>query len=584
MNINADLKNSFDELKDGAGLSNDQIIERSIQLLELTKAKGELELECELLTFLGRAFRIEGEAFKSISTLNKAFISINSNFPFDKYKLAPVYRELSNVYSNNLNEYITAIDYCFKGYKLNVPHLNGVFLNNLGSIYTSLRQFDSALKYLNKAVEAVKSDENLTTSSYVHHNFGEIYNLKKEYKEAIRKFNISLDKCKTQIRSKNEIQNTQNIVYLLCQNYISLAESYISLGEFDNARKAIELGKKVSLDYEQDYLLSNVFIKEGQLLLAENKIPEYKKLYKSSVNFCNEHSFYVDKVHWLKASQNLFEEEGDLHEALAISKEILTVKEDISNRHVEVNVSSIMVSKEEEIIALEAKNRQMKMQKEELEQFAYIVTHDLKTPLSNISNFSGLFAKKYEQLVDSDGKEYLDFIIGNSVQMKDMLSGLLEYIQTQKNPDALETCNFNEALKSVISKNNIKEESITTCCLNVELPIYRYHLESILDNLISNALKFKREEEDLKIGIGIEESDDLTKISISDNGIGIDTKYRDNIFDIFSRLEKNKYAGNGMGLAICKKLVKSYSGNIWVDANEPHGSIFHFTIKKEEQH
>ena len=581
MSIHSDLVTSFEELKDGTGLSNTQIIDETIQLLEMAQARKELELECDLLTFLGRAYRLEGESFKSVSTLNKAFISINSNFPFNKHKLAPVYRELGNVYSNNLNDYLTAVDYCFKGYKLNVSKLNGIFLNNLGSIYTSLKQFDTALKYLNKALEIINAKDDLINSAYVHHNFGEIYNFKHDYKAAINKYKISIEQSLAAIKKENQIQNRQHIIYIVCQNYISITTSYIGLQEYDKARNAIELAKKVSLDYGQDYLLSNVFLKEGEVLLAENKIEEYKALYESSIEFCKKHSFYVDKLNWLKSSQRVFEEEGSLKKALEISKEILFTKEELSSRHVEVNVSNIMVSKEEEIIELEAKNRQMKMQKEELEQFAYIVTHDLKTPLSNISNFSGLFAKKYANIVDNDGKEYLDFIISNSVQMKDMLSGLLEYIQTQKNPDALETCKFNDALQVVINKNNIKEESIISSPENIELPIYRYHLESILDNLISNAYKFKRAEEDFKIAIELEETEEFAKISVADNGIGIDKKYRNNVFDIFSRLDKNNYSGNGMGLAICKKLVKSYSGDIWVEENTPNGSIFYFTIKKE---
>ena len=145
-----------------------------------------------------------------------------------------------------------------------------------------------------------------------------------------------------------------------------------------------------------------------------------------------------------------------------------------------------------------------------------------------------------------------------------------------------ETCSFIETIKSVLVKNNLDDNRMVLYDdKDYMLPMHKFHLESLLDNLIRNGIKFRRENEAPQLRVTVEEDASNFKFRVEDNGIGIDDSYRERIFDIFKRLEKNRFSGTGMGLAICKKIVQTYSGNIWVSKNSPFGSIFHFTISKE---
>jgi len=144
------LRNLFDDLKNNAEKSVENLLLDAEKLCALVQDSDDPVLLCEVLIYLGKGYRLTEDSFKSISFLNKAYILLNSEVPHRKDLLAGIYRELGNVYSNNLQDHLTAIDYLFKGYALNIKELNSNFLNNIGSNYNSLGQYDKALKYINK--------------------------------------------------------------------------------------------------------------------------------------------------------------------------------------------------------------------------------------------------------------------------------------------------------------------------------------------------------------------------------------------------------------------------------------------------
>lgn len=170
------LEREFNSLKSE---TDKPIADLLLELEELAKKADtatEFELECRILTYLGRAYRLRSDAYKCINSLNKAYILFNSHISSNKSILTEIYRELGNVYSNSLEDYVTSIDYNFKGYNLNNEELNATFLNNIGSNYMSLKQYQNAIEYFEKGILLSKKNEesNLVGLAYLHHNYGEV--------------------------------------------------------------------------------------------------------------------------------------------------------------------------------------------------------------------------------------------------------------------------------------------------------------------------------------------------------------------------------------------------------------------------
>jgi len=201
-----------------------------------------------------------------------------------------------------------------------------------------------------------------------------------------------------------------------------------------------------------------------------------------------------------------------------------------------------------------------------------------------ITSFLTQLEKKYSELIDEKGKQYIYFAVDGAKRMRQIILDLLEYSRVGRFEGKPEEVNLNEVLKEILSlyKKQIEETSAT---IDVsDLPVlrgFRSPLRQLFQNLVSNALKYQDKNVKPVIQIESEEMPDHWKFSIKDNGIGIEPEYYERIFNIFQRLHnKEEYSGTGIGLAIVKKIVDAMGGKIWIKANEQKGSIFIFTIQK----
>lgn len=227
--------------------------------------------------------------------------------------------------------------------------------------------------------------------------------------------------------------------------------------------------------------------------------------------------------------------------------------------------------------ALEQKNR-------ETEQFAYIASHDLQEPLRTITNYIGLFHEDYKGKLDESADMYLNFISGASKRMQILITDLLEYtrIESEKIPIEID---LNVLVKDILQDMG---KTITETNAHIVLPHlpvmigYTSRLTSLFQNLISNAIKFKRPEANPIIIIKAEDKGKDWLFSISDNGIGIEKIYYDKIFMLFQRLHaRSEFEGTGIGLAHCKKIVDLRGGKIWIESELGKGSTFYFTLPKK---
>ena len=225
-------------------------------------------------------------------------------------------------------------------------------------------------------------------------------------------------------------------------------------------------------------------------------------------------------------------------------------------------------------IELERKNK-------EIEQFAYAASHDLQEPLRSISNFSKLLAGKLDKYADEEMNEYMSLVSGGASRMSNLIFDLLEYSRVGKDM-AKRTTDCDKLVHEIFTDlAAIIEESGAQ--IHVEkLPVIKcYDLKSVFQNLILNAIKFKKKGVPPVVNISATDTGTEFLFTVKDNGIGIEKEYYDRIFIIFQRLHlRTEYAGTGVGLSLSKKIIEMHGGKIWVESAFGKGSTFYFTLPK----
>jgi light-regulated signal transduction histidine kinase (bacteriophytochrome) len=226
-------------------------------------------------------------------------------------------------------------------------------------------------------------------------------------------------------------------------------------------------------------------------------------------------------------------------------------------------------------------NTNLEKSNKELEQFAYVASHDLQEPLRMVSSYTQLLARKYEGQLDEKAKKYINYAVDGAIRMQRLINDLLTYsrISTQGKPsEPIDSHSvLGEALRNLAATIEENRAVIT----NEDLPTVRAdesQLMLVFQNLIANAIKF-RQEEIPQVHISVREQGRDWVFSVKDNGIGIDPRYSERLFVIFQRLHtKEEYPGTGIGLAVCKRIVERHGGRIWFESELGKGTIFYFTI------
>ena len=244
----------------------------------------------------------------------------------------------------------------------------------------------------------------------------------------------------------------------------------------------------------------------------------------------------------------------------------------------EIHLSNLNESLQKHVRALAISNA-------ELEQFAFVASHDLQEPLRMITGFVTQLEKKYGDLLDERGKKYIAFAVDGAQRMRQIILDLLEYSKVGRAEQEPENINLNNLVDEIriLFRSQIQQKKAE---LQVdELPVVRGHvspMRQVFQNLISNALKYTRTAVDPQVYITVEEKETEWQFAIKDNGIGIDQEYFKKIFIIFQRLHhQNEFSGTGMGLAITKKIIDNMGGRIWISSSEGIGSIFYFTLPRK---
>lgn len=239
---------------------------------------------------------------------------------------------------------------------------------------------------------------------------------------------------------------------------------------------------------------------------------------------------------------------------------------------------------------LEEQTRQLARYKDsnlQLENFAYIASHDLREPVRTINNFTQLLSRKMGEKLDTEEQEYFAFIKDGVGNMDMLINDLLMYSRVNSGEHSPEEFKMENVMLVILNGLNqsIKEKEAEIQCDNLPETILgnKTKIKQLFQNLIANAIKFRKPDIPPKVIISAGEDATHWKFSIADNGIGIKEEYFDKIFMIFKKLHsKHEFQGSGIGLAICKKIVEQHDGEIWVESVPDQGTTFFFTIAKSQ--
>lgn len=232
---------------------------------------------------------------------------------------------------------------------------------------------------------------------------------------------------------------------------------------------------------------------------------------------------------------------------------------------------------------LSAQSAELKRSNEELEQFAYIASHDLQEPLRMVSSYCQLLERRYKDKLDGDASEFIRFAVDGATRMQTLINDLLAFSRVGRHGKAMQPVSLQAALD--IACANLKRVIAEAKVEIAAGPLPKVmgddtQLAQLFQNLIENAIKFRREDP-ARIRVSASETPDGYEVAVQDNGIGMEPQYAERIFLMFQRLhDRTKYAGNGIGLAICKKIVERHDGRIWVESDPGKGSTFKFTLMR----
>ncbi len=353
--------------------------------------------------------------------------------------------------------------------------------------------------------------------------------------------------CRTELRHLLGSANYQHIVLLIA--YIKTCHTWM------------EAHPEVACKYESD----------------QRVIEHLEALVEDEPNLANFFRNYAEKVR--RDRESWAEQLAELIARKQNEEMLRQVNQELERRVQERTAELVKAN-----AALTETNINLARSNHELEQFAYVASHDLREPLRKVKSYSDLLVKRYQGQLDEKADKYITYITDGAVRMQTLITDLLTYSRVGKGEPTLEPANLNAILNqtlrdlsTAIQESNavIKADPLPTVTAN---PI---QMGQLLQNLISNAIKYRgAAAPQIEIKAALHER--TWTISVQDNGIGIEPQYAERIFVIFQRLHtKDEYSGTGIGLAICKKIVERHNGKIWLESELGKGSTFFFTLAAE---
>lgn len=417
-------------------------------------------------------------------------------------------------------------------------------LHSVGNDYSDLGMYDKALEHFMQALEIEKQAGDLQFEASTLESIGTVYVKGGNYEIALTYLKKALDLA-VQIGAKSDIAKINR----------SIADAYFKLGDTQHAYQ---------------YLLQHTVLKDS--LLTGEMIDKMQNL---------QNSYEIEKREKelaLLTTQNKVKQLS-LYGTMAGAIMLLFLLWQAYGRYkTETKAKELLAEKNAEI---EIQNKKLAESNSDLEQFAYVASHDLKEPLRMISSYSSLLNKRYRQVFDETGMEFLHYIADAATRMDNLLTGLLDYSRVNRKFQEYKMVNLDDVVKVVTNNLQSRIRQTDARIYVGKMPVIKTNytqMVQLFQNLIGNALKFNKTSF-VEVIVDCQLQNGEFVFSVKDNGIGINDEDKERIFQVFQRLHTNaEYEGTGIGLSITKKIVERYGGKIWVESTPGQGSTFFFTL------
>jgi len=469
-------------------------------------------------------------------------------------------------------------------------------LINIGSVYAHLFNYEDALDKYHNALNNFSDVLTDSTQIGLYNNIGNLYYVQQKNEEAEKHFLKALELSKatnykemiahalTQLgrvytaqnnleKALSTAQESQQLLEALGDvngkqiNLINLGDIYFRLKDFDKAIKYTSKGITAST-----MLKDNDSEIEAYMIMAN--IHRERKDFEQAYKFQSIYTTFQQEFSKVQRNRQILD--------MDIKYTIQEKQKEIEQLTKENKYQAILLEQRDKIVQ---KNQQLKEANEELKQFAYVTSHDLKEPLRMIGSYSEIIHKKYNDQLDQNAKEYFGYVSEGVVRMNNLLNDLLKYATIGSSGKDFVPVKIVDVVDISLMNLKVLIEETGAEIHTDNLPVIDAIpslLHQLFQNLIGNAIKFRKPTIKPKIRIEGTETDQHHVISIKDNGIGIAEAYQEKIFIIFQRLHNRKdYEGTGIGLSICMKIMKRLGGNIQVKSAEGQGATFILSFPKK---
>ncbi len=558
-----------------------QALEVANKALNIARTLKDKHAECRLHNYIGGISLQKGNLdlgkqhlFDSLDVYNK--------YLRDLELLARIKLGIGSYYFD-IGDFENALLYFFKALSFNIKDLKAALFNNIASVYLRLNQYEEAFQYL---FEGLKISDELKDNDrriFFLYNIGSAYHYLKEYENAINYYH----------KTAEAIEKINGYQYMHCLCLARIATVNCDLGNIERSffyfDKALNVSTIHDLYREQVRILRQI----GETKLLFGDVAAFFDFQEQSIEKGKIYDLPQEILSAYENLKNYYKNLNDFPKAFEYAELIIALQKSAFTKERDNKIADIANEKRHEVELLEQKNRHIEDQNsilertnKMLEEFAYVVAHDLKEPLRSIISFTSLLERRNKGKLDKDSLLYMDFIVKSAKHMNALLVDLLEYTTIDKIGLERHTIDTNIVVRNIkFLLSAIIEESQATIIFD-DLPVIKAnetHIQQLFQQLIHNAIKFRQKDIPCIVKIVTEESETHHIFSVIDNGIGISPIYTTKIFKIFNRLDKKNYEGTGIGLAICQKIVQLYGGEISVNSTSGEGSIFSFSIDKEEK-
>ena len=562
---------------------------------------------------ISKVYRGEGKYELAYAAQTKALeirkeINDQDGIARSHYQLGSLFYYQKN-YSLALEYYQKTLDFGLEDNDLSLLYMS---YGAIGSTYSSMGNLSSSISYNQLALELASKQENETAIAYALHNIASNFHQLDSFDQSLNHYTQALD-LKRKLKDQwGEIATIREIGNL----YIDQNKKEEG---FSHLHQALEISQRLKLRprlLECYDALANGYEKFGMGKESVTFLRKYINLKDSLMNestlakmgnIKNEYEIQLRNKELIKKDYQI----AQLHQKALLASLIvlLSLLWLIYSRYKNAKKHSLQLKKKtakihqqnealEKANALQKKsnkllrktnlkiqsqNKKLENSNQELQRFAYIASHDLKEPLRTIGSYASLINRRYRNELDEEAKEFLTFITTGINRMYNLLGEVMNYskLETSMGDNDFGWIDTKELALEV--KQSLREQFSEKNAQLIlgELPMIhanRNHLLQVFQNLITNGLKYNSKEMPI-IKIACERKEKSFVFSFRDNGIGIKKEYQEKIFEAFQRLHgKDKYEGTGIGLAICKKLVTNYNGEIWVDSQTNEGSTFYISL------